>query len=335
MAPKHRQTDSDDEDLLEAVMSKYKDRAKDKDEDSIKAAEDWSRFQGMSEAETKHFGGSESTTHLVKGLDTALLQRQREQLAAQSSSLEVHEQPQVPVDDSGPKTELGRAIQRVLFNPNKPHPHNVHFKEQLAALERMMSRLPPDQDMPGSTSFARQIRYSFRDDVDYPVLLMKSREEIEDEPARGARVRRDPELISAIAEAVDRKRPKKKKKDEVRVSKSVEEDDFDMFGGFTSSVSLQQPEKSTEPLFADMTGAESAPSDDLHKLQQTLLERQTKETTGTKRSLAEEDELPAFGEKLDLSKYATAEEKEAKKKKTSDKQLFNQVMKRVNERDKS
>lgn len=343
MAPKPKQKprqESDDEDLLRAVMSKYKDRAKEKDEDAVKAAEDWDKFQNISALESQRLGGSESTTHLVKGLDVELLRHQREQLMAQQvpDHLPAHH-PETVGDQR--ESALGRAIEAILFNPDKPHPHNVHFKEQLLAMERGISKLLPNEEMPGSTSFFRHSRYAFRQDLEQPIVLMKSREEIDEEPPRGAHVRYDASIIAAVAEALKRKKSKKQKSETI-VSKTVtaSDEDFDMFAGFAGpSVALPVPSEASGPYFAEQTDTLMSHTNDLEKLQDNLLTRRTLQEPKRPREEEEEDiifqQKSSFGEKLDLSKFATVDAEETKRKKVSDKQLFNQVMKRVNDRDKS
>ena len=243
-APQAEKEDDDGRHSLKSIMMKYKDRVHDeKDETMLQAEQDWDRFQNMSVEESAALGGSQSTTHLVKGLDVELLRRQREQLQANEGVI-IDVQEQAPVMESGPTTALGKSIVNVLFNPMVPHPHDVHFRDKLDRHVAAISKLPLDGRMEGASTFFEygRSKFIFKQHSDMPVVVMKSLSEIEQQASdmrnRKYCVRLDPDIIESVGAAM--KRTKKSKKDKKPAADGKSEssaamamdDDLDIFGGF-------------------------------------------------------------------------------------------------------
>jgi hypothetical protein len=189
--------------------------------------------------------------------------------------------------------------------------------------------MPIGESLPGSVSFFKKHRYVFTADSELPVVVMKSNEELERERERTKHlvpVMCDRDMIRAIGESLKKKSKKSKK------SKPIIEEDEDMFGGFVGSSSsgpaLEMPEG--VPLFEQERIGET---EDADLIRRTLIESRAGLPSSDKKTghVQEDDEFQAsrsFGAKLDLSKFASADE-ETKKRKNKDNEIFQKVMKKL------
>lgn len=362
---KHENSASDDEDVLKAVMSKYKDRARDPEsEEIIRAQRDWDTFQSLSAEESKALGGTQGTTHLVKGLDTELLRRQREQLK-EPDQTRVSNPVEKLTEPKLAKTEMGQAVMEVLFNPERPHPHNVHHREWLDKLLTRIPQIPLEEDMPGASEYFRfgRTKYIMRTDSDNPIVVMKALADIEEERSntRNRRYmhRMSPELLQGIQDALKHaKQAKKNKKlgrDAASSSSTVArapvavDDDMDIFGGFTAGEASTSSNVALEgPLFE--TSKNIPAEDHMARIQEALAQRQQvrkQQTEVPSTKVNEDDEYgmqskSKFGERLDMSQFGSVDAKgdelsqsqHKRQKRGEEKQLLNQVLKKMEKLDR-
>lgn len=356
---------SDGDDVLKAVMSKYKDRAHDPEsEEIIRAQRDWETFQSLSAEGSKALGGTQETTHLVKGLDTELLRRQREQLkepnhAPVSNPVEQLTEPKLA------KTEMGQAVMEVLFNPERPHPHNVHYREWLDNLLTRIPQIPLEEDMPGASEYFRfgRTKYIMRTDSENPIVVMKALADIEEERSntRNRRYmhRMSPELLQGIQDALihakQAKKNKKQGRDAASSSSTVAraylavDEDLDIFGGFTGGeVSTSSNVAPEGPLFE--TSKNIPTEDHIARIQEALAHRQQvhKQKTEVPSTKVDEDDeygmqsKTKFGERLDMSRFGSVDAKgdklsqsqQKRQKRGEEKQLLNQVLKKMDKLDR-
>lgn len=313
---------------LKAVLAKYRDRVKDKDEDAEQAALDWERFQGMSVGESRAMGGSESTTHLVKGLDVELLRKHQHHVPLQptasvQSVIDSSPTPlqTVPPGQLEPHTEMGRAVWEVLFSESNPHPHNLGFSELIDSMPTSNS---------AAEAFFQSAKYVYTDASELPAVVMG----VASEPRfPTVRVPHEPGLIQALAEAQKRK---KHKKGSSKPTAVAADDDFDIFstidGVPAGRTELPAPIGPNSVLFEmkDQPNLEGGGVHGTELIQEALRKRQP---VPGGRLDDDHEELTAFGEKLDVSTFQADVQKRPKRAAggKSDKQLLNEVMKRVNQ----
>lgn len=334
--------DSDEKNRLREVLAKYKDRTREKDETMIQAEQDWERFQQISVEESRRLGGSESTTHLVKGLDVELLRKQREELFLDSK---VEDTPR-PAKGDPEILKTYSDMARKILGTSMLRRDRVDYEERKKELFKRISKLGPREKLENfGSSYFEHTRFVFRDDSEVPIVVMRSQYEVEEERARRdrmnlVRIRRDPECIEIVKEALKRIKSSRRKKVHDKHTPLMpehtqakdEEDEIDIFKDLTLNTEKQRRpevnvETSTRPLF----------SEEQQQAELPLLLPTKPAPRSPKNSRQEEDELFGnpleFGAKLDLSKFRDAEEdpKSKKQKVGNEKQIFQQVMKKVDQ----
>eukprot|EP00920_Eleutheroschizon_duboscqi_P026748 GHVT01065563.1.p1 GENE.GHVT01065563.1~~GHVT01065563.1.p1 ORF type:complete len:490 (+),score=145.54 GHVT01065563.1:876-2345(+) len=179
--------------------------------------------------ESKYLGGDVEHTHLVKGLDFALLTKVRSELGKEAvetekKSKEVARQRQaVRQGVRKVDTELGRQMLRVLFE--RLHPHHLAFRDKLRRLETVIlqaSRVkdPVETFGPGRTQFLFDLSSS--SSCSSPTIVLHSKDE-----AAGVAAALDADVVapaqihyklrSAFGSAMDWHRENKKKKKQDRL----------------------------------------------------------------------------------------------------------------------
>lgn len=334
--------DSDEKNRLMEVLSKYKDRTREKDETMIQAEQDWERFQQISASESHQLGGTESTTHLVKGLDVELLRKQREELIL-DSKVETRKPARRDPETLKANSDMARKIINMLSNPNMLRKDRVDYEERKKELFKKISKLGPREKLESFCSnYFDNTRFVFRDDSEAPIVVMRSQEEAEEDRARRermnlVRIRRDPECIEIVKEALKRIKSVRRKRLQQPPLRSRdtqakdEDDEIDIFQDLALDTERQRrPEVtddiSTQPLFSQEPQQAALP----------LPAPSKAPPCSPKKRRQEEDEIFGepleFGAKLDLSRFRDAEEDDAKSKKQrggNEKQIFQQVMKKV------
>ena len=270
-------------------------------------------------------------------LDMEAVRRKRAELSSQTKQPTSHEVRR------GPRTELGKAIDNVLFNPDYPHPHNIHFKDEVRDLVRRVERMGVGEHLPGASSFFTRHRYVFQSDSDKPVIVMKSLEELEQEQeANRSKICSgyNSDLLRAIGEASKRSKKSKKKNREASSNSSAKQvpvdDDFDMFGGFVGSSESIEKEEHIGQIFDARDENHIRGSDDTKLIREKLIESRlaTHKEAGPSEQGDEFFKTSEFGQKLDVSKFQQAEtdEDSSKKRKNKDNAIFQKVMKKLDNR---
>ena len=222
-----------------------------------------------------------------------------------------------------PQSVLGKAISEVLFNPEIPHSHHVDARRNCESLIRQCEKLPIGESLPKHSVFFRKSKYHFSSESELAVVVMKNMEQLEAEleaKRDWVPVRYESDIIQAVAQSRKQKSRRKHKGETIQATQAEgEEEDLDMFGGFTVSASAHAPGEIDGPIFKEV----SLPvDDDIHALRSTLRAR------GAVAEPTSEDS--GFGKKLDISKFANDEPDNAPKhKKRKENELFQKVMKRL------
>jgi hypothetical protein len=291
-------------------------------------------------------------------LDLSVVRAQRAELESVVPVQEVV----IPIKEES-VSELGRAVRRVLFNPDFPHPHMVNFKENLDAFVERMIDLPIGENLEDASTFFElgRSKYAFPSDPSLPpVVVMKSLEEVENARRMHNRVlgRCHPSLISRIRESL-----KKKKSKDIKVSKEQHketphacDDDLDIFGGIDVPTPLEGKTSvvdagnlfASKPILVQNASVTSSKESDIASeeyIKEVLLrkaavreQQQTEQVRSTSHNLkfADDDIFPSvkleFGLKPDLSRFAldaSTTTTTKKQKLGQEKQVFNEVMKRL------
>jgi hypothetical protein len=271
-------------------------------------------------------------------LDMDAVRRRREELTSRT------QKPTADVTSRGPKTELGKAIDNVLFNPDYPHPHNVHFKEEIEALIRRVEHMGVGERLAGGSSFFPRHRYVFQSNNEKPVIVMKSLEELEREQEENKNKicsGYNSELIQAIEDAFKRSKKSKKKNrvesSQISAKPVAADDDLDMFGGFVGSSQPSQRVEKVGRIF-EPRGEDYMHEPDAAKLiREKLIESRLPKERDTERVDQVDDEFfktSQFGQKLDVSKFQQTETEDdsSKKRKSKDNAIFQKVMKKLDNR---
>lgn len=136
-------------------QEKYRDRAKDRRElkgEYENIAKEWEAQPELDIEQSKYMGGDLEHTHLVKGLDRALLSKVRTELLKKQKVDEVHKVRQERKAQQKKKTFetlLGRQVWKALVDTL--HPHHVTFKQRV---EKMSKAISMGQQIRGApTSF--------------------------------------------------------------------------------------------------------------------------------------------------------------------------------------
>ncbi|KAF4684231.1 hypothetical protein FOZ60_008112 [Perkinsus olseni] len=131
--------------LLPSKGLGYRDRVLERRKgisNEINAAEaDWDKYNKLSVEESMYLGGDEATTHLVKGLDTQLANRIKDEMRKKAAQQGVqrgegggghrddddhynkNKSTAIPPHTTSQHSSMGSGITRSLFGPGQLHPH--------------------------------------------------------------------------------------------------------------------------------------------------------------------------------------------------------------------
>jgi len=254
---------------------------------------------------------------MVKGLDRELLRKEREKLRlsqAESGELVNKSDPAPHVEE---ESEMAKEIRKVLFDSTLPHPHMIGYESKLEALVRSSS-------IPCVRNRCNFV-YSSDPGVTMPIVVLEN-----DDKSRRNFIRDNtsPAMISAIADAFQKKK-KKKKVDEVvertEACEPVTVDD-DMFGGLHMSVPPEIRPVIEGPLFdqpiqepgmeMDVDAIRFRIAETSHLREQAKIAAQ--KSHEKKLNISGDDDFGQtsanFGEKLDIEKFGSVEDEERKRK---------------------
>ncbi|KAF8821243.1 RED family protein [Cardiosporidium cionae] len=171
----------------EEQMSKYKDRADDrrkcKDDFYQQVAEELREMKERSIEESKYLGGDIEHTHLVKGLDFALLSKVRGELV--QTRKEVETRNNKDNHESGLKKGLkirdtvARGVYKHLFM--NLHPHHLSFQEKLKRIETTLLKGTKfkgntEAFLPGRTCYVFDASMEMAGE-DIPTVLFNSKDD--------------------------------------------------------------------------------------------------------------------------------------------------------------
>lgn len=287
-------------------------------------------------------------TQETRGLDLELLRRERELLETNEPARKSPEA--VGTDPPGHrcKSEMAQNIVKFFADPRILRRDRVDFKEKKDELLEKIARLDPWESLEGFSSFLQSSRYVFRDDSEVPIIVLPSKEEVEDEEERRkrlhlVRVRKDPQSIRIVSEALQRMKSRKKRAkmglvEPMHMKKIVQDEDLDIFADFGPKGEIEKPvvKHISGPLFPELHQPFPDPSNEVMSIKEVIARKITSNVASSCMGRNEEEDMfggsTEFGKKLDMSKFQNADEQSTKKHKgTTDKQLFHLVMKKVDQ----
>ena len=232
---------------------------------------------------------------------------------------------------SEPKSTVARGVEAILLNNSMPHPHQKNFKANIADLVKRCEKLPLDESLPGASSFFLKTKYHFSSESELPVVVMKSAEELEIQKDRRKGLvpfRRDSELLQLVKDSVKRSKKSKSKNISESTKPRVEDEDLDMFGGFIAAQPTTTYSNELEkPIFESIDNNIAIDQHDIDIVREALRSRAKQPSKSTEGE--SEDSQLRFGEKLDMSKFRSADsdgEDERKAKKRKENEIFQKVM---------
>jgi len=251
----------------------YRDRAKERREQKGEyenIAEEWENHGEVSVDESKYLGGDLGHTHLVKGLDYALLTKVRTEISKQTKAEEIQ---QVRLKKKGQQqrrefaTELGRKVWSTVVD--NLHPHHSTFSQRI---EKMSQALALGQRMRGAPSIFLPGRMCYEFDTgvvqaktDIPRIVYISKEDAPsvDVSKRVAPIL--PDTVSKVREAFQRATEERKQRKRERAqgaepshvvaqktvatrhkAKDAEDDIFQGAGGFDTTELAKKAKSSSE-----------------------------------------------------------------------------------------
>lgn len=164
----------------------YRDRAKERREEQEEYAQiaaEWDGHAEVSIDQSKYLGGDLEHTHLVKGLDYALLSKVRTELSKHEKAYSLQQQRLERKQNKKAKRTFESNVARHVWHAvvETLHPHHTLFRERLRKMGQALAmgqriRGAPSVFLPGRTS------YVFDTDVepsknDIPRIVYSSKEE--------------------------------------------------------------------------------------------------------------------------------------------------------------
>ncbi|CAJ1410885.1 unnamed protein product [Effrenium voratum] len=253
-ANKYKQKAADKE-AKDAEESKYRDRAlerRDLKNEYEKVAAEFENHGEVSVEQSKYLGGDLDHTHLVKGLDFALLNKVRAELN-KKKKVEEHQQAkqqQKKPGEKGKRTFETRLAKNVWLSVVETlHPHHSTFKERVQKMGKAIAQGHRIRNAP-STFLPGRMAFEFDTDLemgktDIPRIVYMSKEEI----APGERIKTTSGMLpetavrvrNAMQKAADDRKKRKEQKSiggssytlaqKVDVPKVKARDSDDIFGG--------------------------------------------------------------------------------------------------------
>eukprot|EP00922_Rhytidocystis_sp_ex-Travisia-forbesii_P043101 GHVS01064399.1.p1 GENE.GHVS01064399.1~~GHVS01064399.1.p1 ORF type:complete len:347 (+),score=76.37 GHVS01064399.1:168-1208(+) len=237
----------------------YRDRAferrKGKDEFYQIVAEELKEMKDRSVEESKYLGGDVEHTHLVKGLDFALLNKVRSEIKTGDGGKEAVSSRAVPAAGSSRPylTPMGRRLYANVLASY--HPHHMQYshrvnKIQQAILKGLRFKNNTETFLPGRTSFTFDGRFAM-DESDTPTVVFRSRQDCT-APKDTMVAQVQPMLLTELTTALKWHADNKKKPKHDRLARrpgagtgalqgQVEDDeDLDMFGGESKNDDLEE-----------------------------------------------------------------------------------------------
>lgn len=197
----------------------YRDRALDRKQGHAefqKINEEWEAQAEVGVEQSKFLGGDLEHTHLVKGLDFALLSKVRNEMAKQEKREQVQKDQMQKKKKQKTQmgTELGKKVWQAVVDTL--HPHHMTYKQRLKRMGRAISmgqriRGAPSTFLPGRMSYEFDTKLEMgREDI--PMIVYQSKDNCPavDWSRKVASVL--PETLSVVKKKLEEAREKKKQR---------------------------------------------------------------------------------------------------------------------------
>ncbi len=142
-----RQRQQEDHEDLGKEGEQYVDRAAERRKQAALFESEWETFQNRGVDESLVLGGSENSTHLVKGLDRGLLEQIKAKLDAAPVDQQQGTLPSAPA--IAPVSAEALAFEKVMFH--ELHPDQVGFAERVEKMTSELCRVPLGAVVKGSS----------------------------------------------------------------------------------------------------------------------------------------------------------------------------------------
>ncbi|EPT25089.1 RED family protein [Toxoplasma gondii ME49] len=240
-APANYPEDGEDRREGEGALARYKDRAKErrkgKDELYQQVAEELQEMKERSIEESKYLGGDVEHTHLVKGLDFALLSKVRSELEKEALKKEQSQQEEASEKKTAQKKmKILSPLARRLFDVQFAclHPQQARFADHVKRLEMALVsgqrlRIANAMFQPGRLAYNFEVKSERqKQSVDGPPTFIFRGE---DDPSVQKARKRDankessmaavllPKITRELREALEWHRENRKKKKQERVAR--------------------------------------------------------------------------------------------------------------------
>ncbi|CAK9078813.1 Suppressor of mec-8 and unc-52 protein homolog 2 (AtSMU-2) (Protein RED-like) (RNA splicing protein SMU2), partial [Durusdinium trenchii] len=176
-----------EKELEEAENSKYRDRAADRRDlkaEYEKVAAEFENHGEVSVEQSKYLGGDLEHTHLVKGLDFALLNKVRAELNKQKKVEEIQKAKQQQRKPGEKKRTFENRIAKNVWLTvvDTLHPHHSTFKERVQRMGKAIAqghriRNAPSMFLPGRMAYEFDTELEMGK-TDIPRIVYMSKEEI-------------------------------------------------------------------------------------------------------------------------------------------------------------
>jgi len=231
----------------EEVGPKWRDRAKERQAgqgEYKQVAAEFERHGDVSVDESKFLGGDMDHTHLVKGLDYALLGKVRAELGKHqkmTKAREVEQEKKKKKKGSEFKTQMGRKVFQTVIDTL--HPHHVQFKKRLKHMTKSISmgeriRSAPASFLPGHVMYEFDIDVNIPMD-DIPKHVTRSREDcgsVDWSTKPGFIDTKTIDVLTNVLSNIKERRKARREAEELKrrakTEEKVEDDIFQGVGGF-------------------------------------------------------------------------------------------------------
>lgn len=214
-----------------AEDNKYRDRAaarRDMKDEYEKVAAEFENHGEVSVEQSKYLGGDLEHTHLVKGLDFALLNKVRAELNKQKKVEEVQKakQQQRKPGEKGKRTFENRIAKNVwLTVVDTLHPHHSTFKERVQRMGKAIAqghhiRNAPTMFLPGRMAYEFDTELEMGK-TDIPRIVYMSKEEVAPSERNKSTSGMLPETAVRVRDAMQKAAEMKKKRKEKQMAQSV------------------------------------------------------------------------------------------------------------------
>lgn len=169
----------------EQGLPKYRNRAAERQKGQAefeKINEEWEAQKNIEPEQSKFLGGDLEHTHLVKGLDFALLSKVKTEMARQEKKEQLQQQHLQKKQDKKKKTAAGTELGKKVYQAvvETLHPHHGTYKQRLKKMGKAIAmgqriRGAPNTFLPGRMQYEFDTKVEMgREDI--PMIVYQSKE---------------------------------------------------------------------------------------------------------------------------------------------------------------